>query len=111
MTVMKMYVYIDSVVHYTCHVNKILTDQTHSIHPEPRPTPESLEDCGWVLKCFRVGQKKCLMTNSKVGYFCIWHLSWLLRIIAMNTPPPAPPPQLIYQWILIQIYIYNLTVH
>ncbi len=52
-----MYVYFDSVVHYTCYVNKFRKIKLIQIHPESRPTPESLEDCGWVLKRFatRVG--------------------------------------------------------
>ncbi len=45
-----MYVYFDSVVHYTCYVNKFGQIKQIQIHPEARPTPESLEDCGWVLK-------------------------------------------------------------
>ena len=44
-----MYVYFDSVVHYTSYVNNVRQIKLIQIHPEPRPTPESLEDCGWVL--------------------------------------------------------------
>ena len=47
-----MYVYFDSVVHYTCYVYKFGQIKLILIHPEPKPTPESLEDCGWVLKRF-----------------------------------------------------------
>ena len=34
---------------YTCYVNKLDVGQIKliQIHPEPRPTPENLEDCGW----------------------------------------------------------------
>ncbi len=55
-----MYVYFDSVVHYTCYVNNVRQIKPIQIHPEPRPTPKSLEDCGWVLKRFptRVGPEK-----------------------------------------------------
>ncbi len=45
-----MYVDFDSVVHYMCYVNKFCQIKPIQIHPEPRPTSESLEDCGWVLK-------------------------------------------------------------
>ncbi len=38
-----MYVYVESVVHYTCYVNKYGQISLIQIHPEPRPTPESLE--------------------------------------------------------------------
>ncbi len=44
-----MYAYFDSVVHYTSYVNNVRQIKQSQIHPEPRPTPESLEDCGWVL--------------------------------------------------------------
>ena len=44
-----MYVYFDSVVHYTSYVNNVRQIKQIQIHPEPRQTPESLEDCGWVL--------------------------------------------------------------
>ncbi len=55
-----MYVYFDSIVHFT-YVMLTNSDRSNynviQIHPEPRPTLESTEDCGWVLKCFptRVG--------------------------------------------------------
>ena len=41
-------VYFDSIVHYTGYVNVRQIKQIQ-IYPEPRPTHESLEDCGWVL--------------------------------------------------------------
>ncbi len=41
-----MYVYFNSVVHYTSYVNNVRQIQTH---PESRPTTESLKDCGWVI--------------------------------------------------------------
>ncbi len=44
-----MYVYFDSIVHYTSYVNNVRQIKQIQIHPEPRPTPESLEDCGWGL--------------------------------------------------------------
>ncbi len=44
-----MYVYFDSVVHYTGYVNNVRQIKQIEIHPEPRPTPENREDCGWVL--------------------------------------------------------------
>ncbi len=37
-----MYVYFDSVVHYTSYVNNVRQIKQIQIHPEPRPTPESL---------------------------------------------------------------------
>ncbi len=52
-----MYVYFDSVMHYTCYVNNVGQIKLIEIHPEPRPIPEIPEECGWVLKRFptRVG--------------------------------------------------------
>ncbi len=54
---MYVYVYFDSVMRYTCYVNNVGQMKQIQIHPEPRPTPERLEDSGWVLKRFatRVG--------------------------------------------------------
>ncbi len=51
-----MCVYFDSVVHYTSYVNNVRQIKQIQIHPEPRPTPECLEDCGWVL--FNTGWPK-----------------------------------------------------
>ena len=63
-----MYVYFNFAVHYTCYVNKFGQIKLIQIHPEPRPTPESLEGCGWVLKCFptRVGLKYAQDIDTKV---------------------------------------------
>ncbi len=36
-----MYVYFDSIVHYTSYVNNVRQIKQSQIHPEPRPTPES----------------------------------------------------------------------
>ncbi len=47
-----MYVYFVSVMHYTCYVNNVGKIKLIQIHPKPRPTPETLEDRGWVLKGF-----------------------------------------------------------
>ncbi len=44
-----MYVYFDSVVHYTSYVNSVRQSKQIQTHPESRPTTESLKDCGWVL--------------------------------------------------------------
>ncbi len=62
-----MYVYFDSVVHYTSYVNNFRQIKQIQIHPEPRPTPESLEDCGWVFS--NSGwPKKCYMTQQPTGF-------------------------------------------
>ncbi len=75
-----MYVYFDSVVHYTSYFNNVRQIKQIQIHPEPRPTPESLEDCGWVLSN-SVGLKICsiidittrwylLLRNAMLSVFC-----------------------------------------
>ncbi len=73
---MCMYVYFDSVVHYTSYVNNVRQIKEIQIHPEPRPTPESLEDCGWLLSnsgwpkltkyCYNVASKSELSTVCNV---------------------------------------------
>ncbi len=73
-----MHVYFDSVVHYTCYVNKFGQIKLIQIHSEPRPTPQSLEDCGWVLKRFptRVGLTKPTLNDTLlpgiISYCKIW---------------------------------------
>ncbi len=61
-----LYVYVDFAVHYTCYVTKFGQIKLIQIHPEPRPIPYSLEDCGWVLKRFlpRVG----LLMKGQLGH-------------------------------------------
>ncbi len=44
-----MYVYFNSVVHYTIYVNNVIQIKQIQTHPESRPTTESLKDCGWVI--------------------------------------------------------------
>ena len=45
----RMYVYFNSVVHYTSYVNNVRQIKQIQTHPESRPTTESLKDCGWVI--------------------------------------------------------------
>ncbi len=68
-----MYVYFDSVVHYTSYVNNVRQIKQIQIHPEPRPTPESLEDCGWVLS--KSGWPK--VANMASGMFSV---QWRLKL-------------------------------
>ncbi len=44
-----MYVYFNSVVHYTSYANNVRQIKQIQTHPESRPTSESLKDCGWVI--------------------------------------------------------------
>ncbi len=58
-------------MHYTCYVNQFGQSKLIQIYPELRPTPESLEDCGWVLKRFptrvSLGHLTCWMQLGRVA--------------------------------------------
>ena len=75
-----MYVYFYSVVHYTCYVNTFGQMKLIQIHPEPRPTPESLQDCGWVLKRFPT--QFCL---SSVAFSYLSYLPLSLSLSLIHT--------------------------
>ena len=68
-----MYVYFDSVMHYTCYVKQALTDQIHSLfkYTQNLGQHRKISRTGWVLKCF-----------PTVG----WPKKWLMALYAIYIP-------------------------